>query len=891
MTLLMGTALWPGALPGFSGMPVALGQSARSIDFDQPGMPLGQALRRIADRAGLQVAYRTAVASGASAPALRGTMTAEEALATTLAGSGLSYGFTGPTSVTITDMGALPAVAGGGQEASRLDRIVIGGSGASVDAPYFDPAPTDYISEEQIERFGTSSPADIFRGTPGVLSGESRNSGSSVDVNIRGMQGMGRVAVTVDGAMNSVNVYQGYQGVSNRTFVDPDFLGGVDITKGSDAASNGIAGSVKMTTIEASDIVEDGKTFGVRLKGTMGTNTSTPVAGTAAGYSILNLFGRNPVVSTSTTGMDRPPALMPTQGSGSIVGAMQTENVDLLLGYAYRKRGNYHAGQNGDSAELEHLGRTPYCPNGNCWPDSFDYRDYVQNAGLANYRAGEEVLNTQLETKSVIAKGTFRFGDEHTVKLGYTRFESEAGDTLASRFATDASQAKQQAQTVGSQLDTVTSSYHYDPLDNDYVDLKANFWVTWLQLRNPRRAGTQWSPVQPEDLGLASDFRVGTDNLMWGADLANTSRVDTGLGALSLTYGLSLLHEETEPSPYTIVLEDWLKVRNGTREEAAAFVKAKWDLTDWLTVDGSLRYQHLWTKDRTEGDPTLTADDFHGQSLSVGGWSPQVGVTVRPLDGVELYARFSSALRSPSIMEALTGYSTRFNPNLQPERSNNWEIGANVVQEGLFADDDRGMFKFGYFNWNVTNYLARQWREDLVASSGFVYSALIVYNLDRAKFEGLEFSGRYEWAGFSAELSANYYLNVAFCPTSGTCQNNSLYADYATNQVPPEYMVGLTLSQKLLEDKLTVGGRVTHVGPRAISHGEETARGLTSFISAIQWDPYTLVDVFAEYQFSDTLTGSLRVDNLTDQYYVDPLSLVQQPSPGRTVYASVTAKF
>lgn len=50
-------------------------------------------------------------------------------------------------------------------------------------------------------------------------------------------------------------------------------------------------------------------------------------------------------------------------------------------------------------------------------------------------------------------------------------------------------------------------------------------------------------------------------------------------------------------------------------------------------------------------------------------------------------------------------------------------------------------------------------------------------------------------------------------------RHQSAPADYATNQVPPEYSVSLTLSQKFLaEDALTLGGRASYTGPRAIGH-------------------------------------------------------------------------
>ncbi|MBX8828321.1 hypothetical protein, partial [Ochrobactrum sp. SFR4] len=69
---------------------------------------------------------------------------------------------------------------------------------------------------------------------------------------------------------------------------DPDFLGGIDIQKGSDAASSGIAGTVAMRTLEAGDIVKEGNRFGLRVKGGFGTNSSKPEEGNVAGYKIVN---------------------------------------------------------------------------------------------------------------------------------------------------------------------------------------------------------------------------------------------------------------------------------------------------------------------------------------------------------------------------------------------------------------------------------------------------------------------------------------------------------------------------------------------------------------------------------------------------------------------------
>jgi hemoglobin/transferrin/lactoferrin receptor protein len=375
---------------------------------------------------------------------------------------------------------------------------------------------------------------------------------------------------------------------------------------------------------------------------------------------------------------------------------------------------------------------------------------------------------------------------------------------------------------------------------------------------------------------------------MWGAGVTNTSSFATGYGALDLTYGLSYRSEDTQPSAYTDIIEGWLNLRDAEREETAAFAKAAYKPVDWLTLNGGLRYAQFSSYDRRT--VANSPDQLNSKpNRSDGGLSPFAGVTVEPVKGAQLYVNYSNAVRFPSLFESVSAFTIIPNPDLGPERSRNWEVGANFRKEGLLAGNDIGMLKLGYFNWDVDNYIARAYRA--FPGDGYTWYGMQVYNIDRAKFSGLELSARYQNSGFTAELGANYYLDVTFCQSAGVCENKSMYGDYATNQVPPKYAVNLTLSQTVFDDKLTLGGRISYTGPRAAGHGQVTGQGLSQFITQIQWEPYTLVDVFADYKVSDNLTANLRVENLTDQFYVDPLGLVQIPGPGRTFYAGMTAKF
>ncbi|MCG2840264.1 TonB-dependent receptor [Sandaracinobacter sp. RS1-74] len=865
-----------GSASGLSLAPAAaLAQSSQTEarPFDIPAQPLATALQRFMQQSGLQLSYPSDLTAGVSSRGVSGSMPAVEAIGQLLAGTGLTYRFVSPTAVTLerapeASSGAVQLGTLRVEGTSGAGSAGSGGEGWTAETPFFTPAPTAHISAQTIERFRGSSPADIFRGTAGVMSGEARNSGSSIDVNIRGMQGFGRVVTTVDGAENAVTVYQGYQGVSNRTFVDPDFIGGVDITKGADMSAWGSAGTVSMRTLDGSDILKPGETWAVRARGSVTGNTSKPHTGDMAGYGLGTA-----TLTESATGLDRPSFLKPTDGSFSFVGAARLDSLEIVAGYAWRKRGNYHAGSKGGDR---------------VWADPVVGTNgrYV-NDGYTNYRPGEEVLNTELETRSWLVKATAQFDEAHSFRLGYTGFRSEGGDILASRLSGSGGRATQAAQTAGTRLDTITARYRWKPSDNDLFDLTANAYWSYLELRNPIRGGRN---RKPEQYGLPEDFRVGSDTDMWGLDVANLSKLTVGNGRLELSYGLSYRAEDTRGSRFTGPLEAWNVPRDAIRHEAAGFAKGSYtpDNLDWLTLNAGLRYSHYWSKDRYDPYEESQAN-FRpvGLRKNAGGFSPSAGITAAPVEGVQFYLSYSSMLRAPSVFESANAFNSAFGQeDLIPERSRNWEIGANLTSEGLVGDGDTALLKLGYFNWDVKDYIS--WVTGIPYNPGRILETI---NIHRARFAGLELSSHYGIGGFAADISANYFLNVEYCRTKDSCESKSLYSDYATNHVQPEYTVSLTLSQKLLGERLTLGGRANHAGPRAIGHGDVTGQGLMQFIAPIRWKPHTLVDVFAEYRISDRITASVRTENLFDIFYVDPLGLVTQPGPGRTFHASLTGTF
>ena len=864
--LMMTTAVGAGLVTTHDS---AYAQAAQTVDFSVPSGSLASALTAFGRQAGLQITYLSATASGKTSPGFQGRATPEQALARILQGAGLTYSFPNRTTVAISDpnAGSTSGSAVDG-DAVQLDVIDVTAAGRAADLPYETPASVGYIAAEQIEQYRGTSPGDVLKGVPGVMSGASRSSGG-IDPNIQGLQGMGRVAVTVDGASNAMTMYYGYQGVNNRSYIDPDFIGGISIEKGPSTGAGGagaIGGAVAISTITADDIIPDGATQAFRIKGEIGTNTSDPLpVGTRS--LIREVRNSNYLWTTTNTGtpsapardIDRPGLLEPTGGAGSVVYASRSENFDLVLGAAHRKYGNYHAGENGDSAPR----RADACSGAtgttltNCNRGGIPYEP-----GLTTYLAGEQVLNTSQDIFSTLAKATFR-NDDHTLDLIQTHYDTINGETYAFGSVVTGQVLTQNpfAQTV---LDTYAGRYRWNP-DNDLYDLKWNTAYTHMRVQSPDGVGGSSLTDQVTD--------------MISADLSNTSRFVTGWGELALTYGAALLDESTGPGE-----KAGGSVRDGDRTEVSGFTNATFRPVDWLRLDGGLRYHHFWVEDNYDNSAIATVNN------SEGAWDYSVGASLTALDWIQPFVNYRNAARMPSLWESVTGGLITIDPDLGPERASSWQVGANLVADGLLRDDDALKVKFAYFNNTVDDYIYRRITNTYPYPQlpNYAVQVIDVTNLDKAKFSGLELSGRYDIGTFSAELAATYYTNFEFCRTADTCINSSLGGDYSTNNVPPEFSASLTLTKKFLDDRFLVSGRATYYGRRA-ADAEATSSGANPLIAMIPWDPVLILDARAEYKLSDDAKLTLSVENLTDEYYVDPLSFVLLPAPGRTVKAGFTA--
>lgn len=752
--LALGTA---GPIGAPFGSPAAAQAQNATTPFNIPAGPLSGALTSFGQQAGVQVTFLTAISAGKTTAGLSGAATPSQALARILQGTGLTYNFTNATTVTISEpAGATAAIEADGTLV--LDTIDVTAASVASDRPFETPGSSNFISAQEIERFPGLSAGAIFQGTPGVISGSSSN-GAAVDPNIRGLQGMNRVATTIDGSQQSTSSYRGYQGVDSRTYVDPDLIGGVTITKGPDGPVGGaIAGTVAMETLGVSDILRPGETYGVRVRAGLNSNGVAPVLGASGGGD-----------EQSDTG----------NGTVSLAGAVTTTGVDLVAAYVRRQNGNYFAGTNG-TRTVEDV-------------------DGSQKL-LSSYGYGQQVYNTSQDVTSALVKATLRPADGHELQLGYMHYGNEFGEVTPG--VVNSGNVTHQIPLSTSNVDQVTARYHFKPDDNDLLDFRLNAYASNVDENGYYSVGNDSYPVPQTSFNT-------------GVEATNVSRLDIAATPLTLRYGASFRfeHDDADGAQWrsgSAWANLWVMPAVGQQQVTTVFGRAKWEPLSWLAIEGGLEYLNYSTDFNGEPFYTYTGPTFTGYSGS--GVSPSASITVTPLPGWQLYAQYQTGIRPPSVREtSMTRFEQVFNPYLLPEQAQNWEFGTNLLKNDLFLPGDKARLKLSYFNNVTNNYIGRS------------YSAnqMELFNYDAVTFRGFELSGGYDAGWGFLDFGFNYYTDFEACLRSGKCMDYTLEADYLANQIPPRFTASLTAGMRFWEDKITVGGRLTYMGQRLASLVED----------------------------------------------------------------------
>ena len=639
-----------------------------AFEFDIPAGALEAALVNYSMVSDVSVSWTPEAVRGLEQPGLKGAYTSGQALQRLLADTGLDYRLTAENTVTVGVASETEATPEATPEdpPESLPRLDVEGKGVAEtgavrdlrrkDEIFDEDMSTDYLGKEDIDRFRGISTADVFQGLTNVYSGAARN-GGALDANIRGIQGAGRAPVIIDGTEQAIVAYRGYSGFSNRSYIDPSLISGIQALKGPVSVrevNSQSGGAIAIRTLGASDILRPGERFGVELRLEAGNNATTPRlptlrtgqdARTVPGFPLPRAFyffpSNDPTlrVQPRTPG-DNGPFAFGGDRAARLAVAGRKGDFDFFGAYAHRSRGNYFSGRNN--------------------ADYYSRKDLpaisifeIQRLAFA-YRPGNEVTNSSSQMRSWLFKSTWRVADDQALQLGYRNTHTATGEIRPSslrraddnNIRDDIKLGDIQWPLSRTRMDALNLEYKYAP-EMPWLDVHANLWTTRARSNTYTNGGYPNVPRTETDTTLINTALNNSRNNRWGVTFSNKMAL---LPSLDLTVGghyqYEKLRSDDEPLPKGHISFSTAG-REGNRQEYRANVQLEWRPTGFLTFNGGVG--HAGYRGFDDG---LNARLKRGETVSKTD-------TVGYREGYRLYAKGSAAWKAfnpPGYADLLKRY-------------------------------------------------------------------------------------------------------------------------------------------------------------------------------------------------------------------------------------------
>ncbi|MCC2977048.1 TonB-dependent receptor [Sphingomonas sp. PL-96] len=268
---------------------VATPAQAATFRFDLPSQALGEALIAFSKQAGVKIVYPADEVRGAVAPAVRGTLTRQEALRRLIAGSGLKVvGDDGQLVALAQDtVGNVPGAVAA--EPADEPEIVVTGYRESIEQSLQQKrqanAFIDVITAEDIGKFPDKNVADALQRMPGVVI--TRDGGEGSRVSIRGLQ-PGLTQTLLNGNFLAGADSGDPQRSFNFVMLPSNFIASTEVYKSSEARleEGGIGGTIILNTRRPFD-VPSGSGF-ISAEGTYSDNSDKFEPQIGAQYSWKN---------------------------------------------------------------------------------------------------------------------------------------------------------------------------------------------------------------------------------------------------------------------------------------------------------------------------------------------------------------------------------------------------------------------------------------------------------------------------------------------------------------------------------------------------------------------------------------------------------------------------
>ncbi len=545
-------------------------------------------------------------------------------------------------------------------------------------------------------------------------------------------------------------------------------------------------------------------------------------------------------------------------GSGGLGGTLEFRTLDasdfLAPGETMGARGR--VGYASVAGEDQYSGTTYGRSHGFDVLGSFSYRD----AGDIELGDGSTLRNNE-SLKSGLVKGSYTGLPDHRFDLSYLGYRGDVTEPANPQGAGSGGLSDKNINN-----DTVRGAWRWTSSDHKWLDLGVLTYYVRNSVDETSLADTAENPAgtkldrQVDTVGIKVDNRT---------PVALTENIHT-----LITYGTEAFRDKQDGSSSSSDDGERLGVPDADADTYAGFVQNEITFEQlfgtpgsWLLVPG-LRYDHF--KNDADGEP----------SNSDGKLSPKVGLSYLPTDWLMLFGNYAHAFRAPTFDEmyadglhfAIPGLADNFfipNPDLKPQETVNYELGAGLRFRDVVQNGDRASLKGSYFWIDGKDFIDLQVDQPFPPACfpPFCNGTTQAVNVHDAELNGTEIEADYDSRRLFLALGYSY-LDGEDSDTGrplGVQQPKTLTARVGLKFPAIDSIIGW---------RGIFAGRLDKADP-----GEEQ-------------DAYQVHDVFASWQPQAGLLRGLRfdagVDNIFDKTYTQVYADVVEPGRDYKVALSYT---
>ncbi|WP_265517978.1 TonB-dependent hemoglobin/transferrin/lactoferrin family receptor [Nitratireductor luteus] len=575
----------------------------------------------------------------------------------------------------------------------------------------------------------------------------------------------------------------------------------------------------------------------------------------------------------------RGPASSTLYGSGALGGVIRFETKDasdfIADGQtgALRLKSGYNSNKDGwlGSAILaQRFGNADFLIAGN-------YR----KADAYETGDGTIISSSDFKAWSGLAKGTFKIGEEGTLRVSYQQWDSDAPDQdyaqvggpvmggTVSGFGTVDRHVIDRTGVV---------SYENPFSDNDLLDLKlsASYSDTSVEQRNASGTIVMGGPFTCAETNLFCDTDYGYQT--WQFNAENTSEWQGESWKNYLTYGWQTSYQRrTAEAVQLSGGTDGITFHpEGTDFKTGLFVQDEFVWNERLTLIPGMRID--WHR-LSPGDSTGISEDSEAFAFS-----PKIAAQYKFNDTFSVFGSFAHTERFPTIDEvySTSAFMNVYLPSLdlKKERANNFEAGFAISGYDVVQAGDGVQLKATGFYNRITDLI-----DNNPAVSGFGFTNAPGYmNIANAEIYGAEVELAYD--------SDYVFAQAGYAYTVGKDKDTG---DHLTSVAPHE--LSLTLGGKLPQHDLRFGWRARFAAaPQDSCRRSESivvcagdsSQGSTRFAEAFNVHDLFLTWKPGEGQFAGWV-AQFGVDNVFNQQYKEFLH--NEPAKGRTFKVSLSKQF